>query len=149
MVSTIMGMGNPLIWWVGAAAFVYVFIRWLIPHVKGSKITDHRPAMLLLSAAAQFTPWVFITRATFIYHYFACLVFVMLFIVYALEQFSGRRPKAGFAVQLVYMAAVLLAFIGFYPFATGAAMSRGWADAMNWFKDLMLPWWQMGGWLRY
>ncbi len=149
MVSTIMGMGNPVIWWAGVIAFVYVFIRWLIPHLKGSKITDHRPAMLLLSAAAQFTPWVFITRATFIYHYFACLVFVMLCIVYALEQLCIHRAKSGFIVQVVYMAAVLLAFIGLYPFATGIAMSRGWADAMNWFKDLMLPWWQMGGWLRY
>ncbi len=149
MVSTIMGMGNPLVWWAGAAAFVYVFFRWLIPHLKGDTITDHRPAMLLISAAAQLAPWVFITRATFIYHYFACLVFVMLCAVYALEQLGSRRPRAGRWVQAVYMAAVLLAFIGFYPFATGIPMSRNWADAMNWFKGLMLPWWQMGGWLRY
>ncbi len=149
MVSTIMGMGNPIVWWAGAAAAVYVLIRWLKPHLAGVAVTDHRPAMLLISAAAQYVPWIFITRAVFIYHYFASLAFVMLCIVYAFEQLTLRRPKAGLRLQAVYMILVAAAFAGFYPFATGVPMSRAWADAMNWLKNLHLPWWHFGGWLRY
>jgi len=148
-VSTIMGMGNPLVWWAGAAAAVYALIKWLIPHLTGSKVTDHRPAILFVAATAQFVPWIFITRATFIYHYFASLVFVILCIVYAFEQITAYHPKAGARLQATYMILVLAAFIGFYPFATGVPMSRAWADTMNWFKGLTLPWWNFGGWLRY
>ncbi len=149
MVSTIMGMGNPLIWWAGASSLVYVFVRFIKSHLKGGKAADHRPAMLLIAAAAQYVPWMFITRATFIYHYFACLVFVMLCIVYAFEQIIHNRPKAGARLQAVYMVLVLLAFVGFYPFATGVPMTTAWADAMNWLQGLTLPWWNFGGWLRY
>jgi dolichyl-phosphate-mannose--protein O-mannosyl transferase len=105
--------------------------------------------MLLIAAAAQYIPWMFITRATFIYHYFACLVFVMLCIVYALERISSRNTKLGSRLQALYMVLVLLAFAGFYPFATGVPINRAWADAMNWLKGLSLPWWKFGGWLRY
>ncbi len=149
MVSTIMGMGNPLVWWVGAASLAYVFARFIKFLLWGSKAADPLPAMLLISAAAQYVPWMFITRATFIYHYFACLVFVMLCTVYAFERIMRRYPKAGARLQAAYMALVLAAFIGFYPFVTGMPMTAAWADTMNWFKNLRLPWWRLGGWLRY
>lgn len=149
MVSSIMGMGNPFVWWAGAAAFIYVLVRFIKPHLAGARITDHRPAMLLIAAAAQYIPWIFITRATFLYHYFASLVFVMLCIVYAFEQIANHNIKAGSRLQAVYMVLVLLAFAGFYPYATGVPMSKTWADAMNWLKNLYLPGWNFGGWLRY
>lgn len=148
-VSTILGMGNPAVWWVGVPAFVYLLWRFVKPHLLLKGATDHRPAMLLLAAAAQFVPWMFVTRAIFIYHYFATLVFIMLSIVSLFERLEARYAKGASILQAVYMGIITLCFVGFYPFATGLSMSRAWADAMNWLKTLHLPGWSFGGWLRY
>lgn len=148
-ISTIMCMGNPAVWWVGFAAFLYVFWCWLRPHLRGERPKDHMPAMLLLAFAAQYVPWMLVPRSTFIYHYFGSLPFVMLCIVYAFKHFHEAKPNAARTVQYIYMGVVLLLFIGFYPIGTGAQVSETWANCMNWLSFLRLPGWQFKGWLYY
>lgn len=148
MISTIMCMGNPAVWWVGLAALLYVLWRWLSPHLFGGE-RDSRPAMILLGFLAQFVPWMLVSRSTFIYHYFGSLPFVMLCIVYAMERIAVRWPRRIHWIQGAYMAVVLGLFIAFYPIGTGVQVSAAWANAVNWLRFLYLPGWQYKGWLYY
>ncbi|MCL1796383.1 MAG: phospholipid carrier-dependent glycosyltransferase, partial [Clostridia bacterium] len=148
-VSSIVAMGNPVVWWVGCSTMVYLLWSWLKPHLYGRRVRDHRPALLLISFLAQLVPWLFVTRAIFIYHYFGSLPFVMLSIVYALERFGIKNRRAELSVMFGYLAIVAAMFVGFYPIATGSEVSRRWMDAVNWLKNIKLPGWTFGGWLRY
>lgn len=148
-VATIMGMGNPLVWWAGVLGFLYVLFVWLRQQLRGTEKPDHVPAILLIGALAQFGPWIPISRATFIYHYFATLIFVMLCLVYALRTWRQKHPGLVDVVQPAYMVLTAAAFIGFYPLVTGIEIPRAWAEGMDWLKSLYLPGWKFGGWLRY
>ncbi len=147
--STIMAMGNPAVWWVGLLAVLYVVYRWLKPHLKGEAAVDHRPAMLLVGYLAQLVPWMFVTRAIFIYHYFGSLPFAMLCIVYAFERLYEKNGKLAQYLQFGYMGVTLALFVGFYPVATGVEVPVGWINAMNWLGFLKLPGWRFRGWIYY
>ena len=149
LVSTIMCMGNPAVWWAGFAAFLYMGWRWLRPHLLGERPRDSRLAMLLLAFAAQYLPWMLVPRSMFIYHYFGSLPFVMLCIVYAFERIDTRRPRASRWLWPGYLAAVLVLFAAFYPVATGVHVPEAWAQAVNWLRFLHLPGSRTRGWIYY
>lgn len=113
------------------------------------EVHDPRAAVVLIGFTAQMLPWVFITRSTFIYHYFPSLIFVILSLVYAWERIGTAHPRAERELLPCYMIGVLVLFLCFYPFGTGYAMSRTYADAMNWLRALRVPWRSYGGWLGY
>ncbi len=147
--STIMCMGNPAVWWVGFAALLSTLWRWLKPHVTFQRVTDHRPALLLLGFAAQFLPWMLVPRTMFIYHYFGSLPFVMLMIAFCFERLYKKRPERAKVLQIVYMSAVALLFAAFYPVATGVPVPANWIDAVNWLRFVKMPGAQFRGWIYY
>lgn len=149
LVSTIMCLGNPAVWWVGLGTLLYTVCRWLKANLRGEAVRDKRLAMLLIAFLAQYLPWILVPRSMYIYHYFGSLPFVMLTVVYAFEQLYMRKPDLARIAQMVYMGVVLALFIGFYPVATGTPVSVHWADAMNWLGFLKLPGWKYRGWLYY
>ncbi|MCL1963685.1 MAG: phospholipid carrier-dependent glycosyltransferase, partial [Firmicutes bacterium] len=149
MISTIMSLGNPAVWWAGLAAILYVIWTWAGPRLRGEAVRDHRPAMLVIAFAAQFLPWVLVPRSMYIYHYFGSLPFVMMAIVFAFEKLYKAKPDLARAAQIAYMAVIAVLFAGFYPVATGVQVPRAWADAVNWFGGLYLPGWRFRGWLYY
>ena len=93
--QTIMALGNPAVWWGGLAALIMVIVIWAERHIdrRGlywqSRGDDMRPAILLISFAAQYMPWVLVPRGTYIYHYFPSVPFIILCTAYVLEQLSG------------------------------------------------------------
>lgn len=91
----------------------------------------------------------FVSRCTFIYHYFPSLIFAILALVYWATRFKARFPRLARPSITVYCVLVFVLFAAFYPFATGMTIPRDYADAMNWFKALRLPWWPFPGWLMY
>ena len=70
IVASIAVLGNPVVFWGGAAAVVLQLLRTLRGKAK--------PAVWFVLAlwAAQYLPWALITRATFLYHYFAAMAAV-------------------------------------------------------------------------
>lgn len=85
----ISAFGNPVVWWIGILAFIYIlyllirnnaFLCSLTGHTQTECSTDtattlsHREyaaaAFLAVGYLAQYLPWFFVTRITFIYHYF-------------------------------------------------------------------------------
>jgi len=129
-VSSIVAMGNPAVWWIGigtvAAAVVLLF--------RG-RARDPRLVFLLVGLAAQYLPWVGVTRLTFIYHFFASVPFVVLLIVYVMKEGTDRGLlKRGHVYG--YLGAVLLLFILFYPILSGMTVDKSYvAHTLRWFQS--------------
>jgi dolichyl-phosphate-mannose--protein O-mannosyl transferase len=133
MVSTINSFGNPIVWWGGLAAFIWLACRVILG--AGSK--DKRMLFVLIGLAAQFLPWVMVPRTTFIYHYFASVVFITMAIGFVLEHFSAQGGwKAKLYIPAVAVAIVL--FVWFYPVISGHMVSNAWADTTKWLPSWVL-----------
>ena len=125
-------MGNPVLWWGGIAAALY-----LLGRRKKDGAQDKGMPVVLIAIMTGFVPWLFITREVFIYHYFAVVPFLILLIVYALRHLE-LRGKAGKAIAVTFVALCALAFLAFYPANTGIVVSQTWLRLIRW-----LPSWPM------
>jgi len=121
-------MGNPLIWWVGIPAFIYVVINIF-------KKKEKKALFIAISYLSQYLPWIFISRMTFIYHYFASTPFVVIMIVYMfkdwLEEEENKRKKA---YLIGYVVLTVILFIMFYPVLSGQTVSAEYVK--NWLSWL-------------
>ena len=151
----ISAFGNPFVWWAGIPAFFYLLWLWL-------KKKDRNAAFLSIGYLAQYLPWVFVTRITFIYHYFPSVIFVVLMIAYSLlrrpiprminatdskkemplsSQTNGSRQYSRrFLIGLAfYGAAVFGLFLLFYPVLSGQPVEAGFVDKwLRWFDSWVL-----------
>ncbi len=129
LVSSIVGMGNPLLWWTGFIAILYCLLY---------RIKKKTPAFITIGYLSQFVPWIFISRACFIYHYFASVPFLILALVYALKCLcltykGGKR----FTIYLLILCGVL--FFAFYPVLSGMACPRSYMfSCLKWFDSWTL-----------
>lgn len=134
MVEGISAFGNPLVWWVGFAAFFYMgYITW--------KDKDWKAAFLMIGYLAEYIPWVFVSRYTFIYHYFTCVPFLVLMIGYSIYKLYHRKnteteKKRFFLKATGYCACAVALFLFFYPVLSGYPMGRDFAQSFYcWFKQ--------------
>lgn len=134
----ISAFGNPFIWWAGIPAFLYMLYRCI-------KVKDRTATFLSVGYLAQYLPWVFVTRITFIYHYFPSVVFVVLMIVHSLhciyqEKGNGKLTKRELLMlMLFYAAAVFGLFLLFYPVLTGQPVEADYVSRwLRWFDSWVL-----------
>ena len=112
---------NPVLCWAGLIAMAMCA-------VFAIKRRDDVSLFIVIGYLAQLLPWVFITRITFEYHYFACTVFLVLALGYVIALMRQWNPR--WRVYAVGMAVLCVAvFIMFYPALSGmrvdnAAASR-------------------------
>ncbi len=136
LVSSIVGMGNPLIWWASAAAML--FILGAAVYGMFRKKHDRRPLFLGLSFLSQLVPWMFVTRVVFIYHYFASLPFAILGLVYGFEKLCENYVFGKRAV-CIFLTLCALLFLAFYPVLSGAAVPRNYVlSCLTWFESWIL-----------
>lgn len=69
--STIVSMGNPLLWWSGLAALAFSVWEWFKKRALPSGVA-------LVGFLSVYLPWVLVPRLTFIYHYFTAVPFLAL-----------------------------------------------------------------------
>ena len=139
--------GNPAVWWGALGAIVFVLWRWI--HSKHYQLEgreqrwhlrsldgDCRYGFTLVALLAQYLPWVGVPRGTYIYHYFACVPFLvmMLCLCFAGWKDSNKIPKIAAAV-LAVAAAVL--FVILLPYAAGLYSPESWLD---WGKSILKIW---------
>ena len=129
----ISAFGNPAVWWVGIPAFLYTLWLW-------GKKKDRSAAFLAVGYLAQYLPWFFVTRITFIYHYFPSVVFVVLMNVYGLFQWRSRLPRRVFLpLVLAYGGAAAALFLLFYPVLSGQPVEASFvAQYLRWFRSWVL-----------
>ncbi len=127
----ISSFGNPLVWWLTVPSLG--FLIYLTAKGKGNTETN----TILVGFGALYLPWMLISRQAFIYHFFPCVIFVVLAIAYCLRELLKRYPQAKIPVR-VYLAGVLVLFIAFYPVLTGMRIPVWYADALTWFPTWVL-----------
>jgi dolichyl-phosphate-mannose-protein mannosyltransferase len=120
-VSNIVAIGNPAIWWAAIPFIFFVILKWIR---EKDKIARFIAAVFLL----QLVPYILIGRITFIYHMFPNIAFIILASVYGLNIIWHREDKWRY-MAIVYLVAVLISFIYFYPITAAHPISHQFNDA--------------------
>ena len=129
MVSSISCMGNPVVFWFGLLAILYVAVR-----CAWEKRASRAFLLVLIGFLSQYLPWVLVPRSTFIYHYFASVPFIIMASVLVLGRLR-KRSRDGFITAAVILCVVALGlFVAFYPLESGMPVSRAYAQYLRWFN---------------
>lgn len=106
------------------------------------KQTSNRiPLFLLIGYFSGYMPWILVLRTTYIYHYFPCVVFVVLMIGYSIKTFydNAQNKKSVIIGAIVYGILAVGLFILFYPVLSGQPISLDFAEQyLKWFKSWVL-----------
>lgn len=132
MISSIVAMGNPAIWWTGIVTFftaLYISIK-----------EKHRyMAVVFVAAAFQYFIWALIPRTIFIYHFYSTVPFIIFTIVYVMkyliELYNDKRKRVMITIAGGYLFIVVALFIWFYPVISGLEVNKMWIDSVKWFHD--------------
>ncbi|HHT96020.1 MAG TPA: phospholipid carrier-dependent glycosyltransferase [Clostridia bacterium] len=128
--GTIVAIGNPLIWWTGLAALIGTAIVSL-------RRQDRRGLFIFAGYLSILLPWAVAPRSiTFLYHYFGCVPFMILAIVYMASYFMEDNPKVKKYIN-AYVILAILVFAAFYPAMTGIKVSVDYIELLRWLPS----WW--------
>ncbi|WP_404438432.1 phospholipid carrier-dependent glycosyltransferase [Microbacterium aerolatum] len=140
--SVISTVPNPLIWYAGVAAAIYLLYRL----VRG--LIERRPmpwtyGLPLVGLGVTYVPWLLYPERTIFQFYTVVMVpFLVLALVLALRDVAGRRDdplyrrQAGERTVMVFLVAVVLVSAFFYPVWTGMSVPYEFWLIHNW-----LPTW--------
>lgn len=127
----ISAFGNPLVWWAGIPAFVYML--YLVCKEK-----DRGAIFMVFAYLVQLVPWILVPRCTFAYHYFPSVPFVAMMIVYIMVRLVARDKK-WMRWVIVYCAAAFALFILFYPVLSGEPVPDTYVrDGLRWMSEWTL-----------
>lgn len=127
-VATIVAIGNPIIWWSGIAAAVF-----LIKEALQNRNQDD--SFIVIALLALYIPYAFIDRVMFLYHYFPVVPFLILAVVSVLKRIAASTAKP--AIMQWYGILAVINFIFFYPICSGMNIPIAYAVLTRW-----LPIWQ-------
>jgi dolichyl-phosphate-mannose-protein mannosyltransferase len=153
VVSTISVFGNPVVWWVGFALMLVLTERaihgrellqnlWIrLSKSSAQKRISIRsngwdlPAIFIIAVFFfSWLPYVFISRATYIYHFYLSVPLLCLAITYFINKYWNTR-KGKVATLAVFAAAVAM-FVIFYPVISGAPTSTVYVhNYLKWFPS--------------
>ncbi len=128
-------LGNPLLWWGGCVALLASVVLWI-----GRR--DWRFGIPVIGVASTWLPWLqYDDRTIFLFYAITILPFVVLSLVLCLgallgpsTQPSPRRTGAA-VVGGVFVLAVVIAFVFFWPIWTDQLITHSeWMQRM-WLKD--------------
>ena len=141
----ISSFGNPAIWWFSVFAVCWVaaaFLRGNREGLPGMPVPARGRTRLfiLIALAAQYLPWVFVPRSTYIYHYFATTPFLMMCIVaFFCDVYQNAYPRRrSWMYAAGYVALCLALFVFFYPLLTGIPISTTYAALCRWLPGWVL-----------
>lgn len=123
--ATIVAIGNPVIWWTGIVAAIYV----LIQSIRQKKLEY---IFLITLMLAMWLPYSFIGRVMFLYHYFPVIPFLMLAITSLFKYICEKTKNIWIAVS--YLAIVIIVFAWFYPVVSGTVMPDSYIESLKWLS---------------
>lgn len=129
-VSNISTTGNPVVFLGCTIGALSLLVCRFTGRVKRSNAT----LLFLIAILANYLPWMLVTRAVFIYHFFATVPFLILATLYLLQKLEEKHPKYG-KIKWVALIAALVLFILMYPAISGLPMPRWYA----WILEYALP----------
>jgi dolichyl-phosphate-mannose--protein O-mannosyl transferase len=124
--SVIVLLGNPAVWWVGFAFIILAVERAL----RGK---DLAAIFITVVFFFQWIPYVFISRLTFIYHFYVSVPFLCLASAYFINRYW--RYKWGKVATIAFFVSVVAMFGLFYPVISGTPAPTSFIDSLKWFKS--------------
>ncbi len=131
-VQAVSSIPNPLIWWAGVAAALYLIYRFAVRR-------DWRDAMVLTGLAATYLPWLLYPQRTiFQFYTIAMLPFLVLALTAALRDIAGEpdasshRRISGQRVVWIFLAVATLLSAFWYPVWTAATVPYDFWRLHNW-----------------
>jgi dolichyl-phosphate-mannose--protein O-mannosyl transferase len=133
-VQAISSIPNPLIWWGGVAAAIFLLIAFVTRR-------KWQYAFVLTGIAATYVPWLeYPQRTIFQFYTIAILPFLLLAIAFALREIAGRpdadnrRRLVGQRVVMVSLVMVTLVSAFWYPVWTGTEVPYTFWRLHNWMS---------------
>ena len=153
VVSTITVFGNPIVWWIGFGLMLVLTERAIHGRQLVAKLRSrisNSSTQKAISIRAQgwdipaifitvvfffsWLPYVFIGRATYIYHFYLSVPLLCLAITYFINKYWHTR-EGKIAAIAIFAGAVAL-FVLFYPAISGAPVSTSFIHTyLKWFPS--------------
>lgn len=147
-------MGNPFLWWLSTAAILVMLVVvlqqgwvWVKTWAGNKTASSQAIALAELDAsswlafylvgnwAANWLPWVRVTRCTFLYHYMEAYSFAILAIAFLTDRWlhssQSERRLTGFAVVVL----LIVAFTFWMPIYLALPISPGELRIRQWFPS--------------
>jgi dolichyl-phosphate-mannose--protein O-mannosyl transferase len=135
--STIVLLGNPALWWLGFAAIIGLTVFTVPKLLKqrfNFKLKDNLPAIFILVIFFfQWLVYIFISRITFIYHFYVCVPFLCLGSALVINKIWNN--KWGKILTIAYFALNIGLFALFYPVISGVPTTSTFINSLYWFKS--------------
>lgn len=139
IVSTISTFGNPMVWLVCLAGTIALIVLLIIRKKRFSWDSF----MIFVCIASSLLPWVFVTRSTYAYHYFATVPFIILASVSVLKYIEDKhafnvkfdKTTSGLlipSIKWIWIGLAALMFIVFYPVISGYPVPRDYVLGLQW-----------------
>ncbi|WP_157669420.1 phospholipid carrier-dependent glycosyltransferase [Chitinibacter sp. GC72] len=144
-VSSISAFGNPVTWYLGTLAFL-IAIGWRLAMASSKSLVQRFAvsqsqlfalSFIIAAGLIQFLPWALIPRKlVFIYHFFASVPFIILALVWLLQQLQRLQLDNPLRVWVKYLpwgvaAVAAVLFIAYFPVISGYPVPRGWVEFIN------------------
>jgi dolichyl-phosphate-mannose-protein mannosyltransferase len=150
-IEQVLAIGNPFIFWASVFAIPAVAVMW-------RRLRDWRAGFIVVTFAGQYLPWFLVTRPTFFFYVLPLTPFMVLGITYVLRQASdativvrdretgdvATNPATGGPAisrayvwrpfVVVYVIAVVLVFVWFWPVLTAGRISDLHWRTIVWFN---------------
>jgi dolichyl-phosphate-mannose--protein O-mannosyl transferase len=149
-VSTITAFGNPAVWWIGFVCILMLtgmvifesgFAQKLWKGLSGKKLRNRvnskqwdLPAVFIIVIFFfSWLPYILISRATYIYHFYLSVPLLCLAITYFINKYWNTR--AGKVAAILIFASAVIMFIVFYPVISGMPVSTSYIHNLKWFRS--------------
>jgi dolichyl-phosphate-mannose--protein O-mannosyl transferase len=120
---------SPLVAWGGLIGEVILLIH-AIYKKSGMAL------FLFVAWFAELAPWLIISRTTFEYHYFGCILFLVFAIVYVMNEIWEKSGGHCKGIVYGYTGYALFLFALFYPALSGLTVPRWYCYAfLKWFNS--------------
>ncbi|HWM16140.1 MAG TPA: phospholipid carrier-dependent glycosyltransferase, partial [Microbacterium sp.] len=133
-IENIYSMPNPLIWYAGVAAVLYLAYRFV-------RTRDWQIAFVLTGIAVTYVPWLlFPARTMFQFYTIAILPFALLALAFALREVAGARHSdayrrlSGQRIVIVFLLFAFALSAFWYPILTGTLVPYDFWRAHNWMQ---------------
>ena len=135
--SAITELGNPIIWWAGTAALIYLIYRLI-------RYRNWRHGMILMGLAAGYLPWMLYAGRTIFTFYsiaFAPYLYLALAATFALivgrpTDASYRRVR-GLSLLAAFLIVVVIVSVFFYPLWTGMQIPFWYWQMHMWLPNVV------------
>ena len=123
-------LGNPLVWWGTSAAVIVLTTLLISPKFRKPEL-----CFILLAIAAQYIPYVFISRLSYIYYFYSVLPLVIIAFTYLVMLMLKLNNKIISWLIFIYIVLCIWLFVMFFPALSGLNINRDFVyHFLLWFK---------------